>query len=108
MKKLGTKVKEMNEMNKIIKCGLDHIGEAYQSGFDMLKNEIENEHPQLSPMQVIAWASFFQEQRIPEAYIPRISGLYEQLRKIINVPLDTPVRSIEEMEMNLVQEIMED
>ena len=37
MKKLGTKVKEMNEM---INRGFDHIGEAYQNHFDMLKKAI--------------------------------------------------------------------
>lgn len=106
MKKLGTKVKEMNEM---INRGFDHIGEAYQNHFDMLKKTIENEHGELNRMQVLAWASFFQEQRIPETYISRInSELYEQLRKIINLPFNTPVRIIEEMEIDLVQEIMED
>lgn len=98
----------MNEMNKIIKCGLDHIGEAYQNHFDMLKKAIATEHEELNRMQVLAWASFFQEQRIPESYISQInSELYEQLRKIINLPFNTPVSIIEEMEIDLVQEIME-
>lgn len=72
----------MNEINR----GFDHIGEAYQNHFDMLKKAIATEHEELNRMQVIAWASFFQEQRIPESYIPQInSELYEQqLRKIIN------------------------
>lgn len=105
MKKLGTKVKEMNEM---INRGFDHIGEAYQNHFDMLKKAIATEHEELNRMQVLAWASFFQEQRIPESYISRInSELYEQLRKIINLPFNTPVGVIEEMEIDLVQEIME-
>lgn len=105
MKKLGTKVKEMNEM---INRGFDHIGEAYQSGFDMLKKAIETEHEEFSLMEVLAWATFFQEQRIPGTYIPRLNcELYEQLREIINIPFSTPVRVIEEMEIDLVQEIME-
>lgn len=103
MKKLGTKVKEMNEINR----GFDHIGEAYQNHFDMLKKAIATEHEELTRMQVLAWASFFQEQRIPETYIPHLSGLYEQLREIINLPFNTPVGVIEEMEIDLVQEIME-
>lgn len=105
MKKLGTKVKEMNEMIS----GFDHIGEAYQNHFDMLKSKITEEHEELNRMQVIAWASFFQEQRIPETYIPHLNcELYEQLREIINLPFNTPVGIIEEMEIDLVQEIMED
>lgn len=104
MKKLGTKVKEMNE---IISRGFDHIGEAYQNHFDMLKKAIATEHEEFSRMQVLAWASFFQEQRIPETYISRInSELYEQLRK--TMPFNTPVSIIEEIEIDLVQEIMED
>lgn len=105
MKKLGTKVKEMNEM---IKRGFDHIGEAYQSGFDMLKKEIATEHKDLTLMQVIAWATFFQEQRIPETYIPCLNErLYEQLRVIMNQPFSTPVGVIEDLEISLVYEIME-
>lgn len=105
MKKLGTKVKEMNEM---INRGFDHIGEAYQNHFDMLKKAIATEHPQLTRMQVIVWASFFQEQRIPETYIPCLNeSLYEQLREIINLSFNTPVSIIEEMEIDLVQKIME-
>lgn len=95
-------------MKEMIKCGFDHIGEAYQNHFDMLKKAIATEHEELNRMQVIAWASFFQEQRIPESYISQInSELYEQLRKIINLPFNTPVSIIEEMEIDLVQEIME-
>ena len=105
MKKLGTKVKEMNEM---INRGFDHIGEAYQNHFDMLKKAIATEHKELTRMQVLAWASFFQEQRIPETYIPYLNcELYEQLRKIINLSFNTPVSIIEEMEIDLVQKIME-
>ena len=104
MKKLGTKVKEMNEM---INRGFDHIGEAYQNHFDMLKKAIATEH-ELNRMQVLAWASFFQEQRIPETYIPCLNeSLYEQLREIINLSFNTPVSIIEEMEIDLVQKIME-
>lgn len=96
-------------MNEIISRGFDHIGEAYQNHFDMLKKAIATEHEEFCRMQVLAWASFFQEQRIPETYISRInSELYEQLRKIINLPFNTPVRIIEEMEIDLVQKIMED
>lgn len=96
-------------MNEMINRGFDHIGEAYQNHFDMLKKAIATEHPQMTRMQVLAWASFFQEQRIPETYISRINReLYEQLRKIINLPFNTPVSVIEEMEIDLVQEIMED
>ena len=95
-------------MNEMINRGFDHIGEAYQNHFDMLKKAIGNEHEELNRMQVIAWASFFQEQRIPETYIPRLnSELYSQLREIINLPFNTPVGVIEEMEIDLVQEIME-
>lgn len=95
-------------MNERINRGFDHIGEAYQNHFDMLKKAIETEH-EFSRMEVLAWASFFHEQRIPESYISQInSELYEQqLRKIINLPFNTPVRIIEEMEIDLVQEIME-
>lgn len=95
-------------MNEMINRGFNHIGEAYQNHFDMLKKAIATEHEELNRMQVIAWASFFQEQRIPETYISQInSELYEQLRKIINLPFNTPVSIIEEMEIDLVQEIME-
>lgn len=95
-------------MNEMINRGFNHIGEAYQNHFDMLKKAIATEHEELNHMQVIAWASFFQEQRIPESYISQInSELYEQLRKIINLPFNTPVSIIEEMEIDLVQEIME-
>lgn len=95
-------------MNEMINRGFNHIGEAYQNHFDMLKKAIATEHEELNRMQVIAWASFFQEQRIPESYISQInSELYEQLRKIINLPFNTPVSIIEEMEIDLVQEIME-
>lgn len=96
-------------MNEMINRGFDHIGEAYQNHFDMLKKAIATEHEELNRMQVLAWATFFQEQRIPESYISQInSELYEQLRKIINLPFNTPVSIIEEMEIDLVQEIMED
>ena len=93
----------------MINRGFDHIGEAYQNHFDMLKKAIATEHEELNRMQVLAWASFFQEQRIPETYISRInSELYEQqLRKIINLPFNTLVSIIEEMEIDLVQKIME-
>lgn len=105
MKTWAQRWKEMNEM---INRGFDHIGEAYQNHFDMLKKAIATEHEELNRMQVLAWASFFQEQRIPESYISQInSELYEQLRKIINLPFNTPVSIIEEMEIDLVQEIME-
>lgn len=105
MKKLGTKVKEMNEM---INRGFDHIGEAYQNHFDMLKKAIATEHPQMTRMQVLAWASFFQEQRIPETYISNINiENWARLKAIINQPLYVPVAMIEEMEIDLVQEIME-
>ncbi len=96
-------------MNEMINRGFDHIGEAYQNHFDMLKKAIATEHEELNRMQVLAWASFFQEQRIPETYISRLNcELYEQLRKIINLPFNTPVSIIEGMEIDLVQEIMED
>lgn len=96
-------------MNEMINRGFDHIGEAYQNHFDMLKKAIETEHPQLTRMQVLAWASFFQEQRIPETYIPYLNcELYEQLREIMNQSFSTPVGVIEEMEIDLVQEIMGD
>lgn len=96
-------------MNEMINRGFDHIGEAYQNHFDMLKKAIETEHPQLTRMQVIAWASFFQEQRIPETYITNLNcELYEQLREIMNQSFSTPVGVIEEMEIDLVQEIMGD
>lgn len=52
----------MNEMINVVST----IGEAYQNHFDMLKKAIATEHPQMTRMQVLAWASFFQEQRIPE------------------------------------------
>ena len=95
-------------MNEIITRGFNHVGEAYQNHFDMLKKAIATEHEELNRMQVIAWASFFQEQRIPETYIPCLNeSLYEQLREIINLPFSTPVGVIEEMEINLVYEIME-
>lgn len=104
MKTWAQRWKEMNEINR----GFDHIGEAYQNHFDMLKKAIATEHEELNRMQVIAWASFFQEQRIPETYIPYLNcELYEQLREIINLPFNTPVGVIEEMEIDLVQEIME-
>lgn len=93
----------------MINRGFDHIGEAYQNHFDMLKKAIETEHPQLTRMQVIAWASFFQEQRIPETYITNLNcELYEQLREIMNQSFSTSVGVIEEMEIDLVQEIMGD
>ena len=95
-------------MNEMINRGFDHIGEAYQNHFDMLKKAIATEHEELNRMQVIAWATFFQEQRIPETYIPCLNeSLYEQLRKIINLSFNTPVSIIEEMEIDLVQKIME-
>lgn len=94
-------------MNEMINRGFDHVGEAYQNHFDMLKKAIATEH-ELNRMQVLAWASFFQEQRIPETYIPRLNErLYEQLRKIINLPFSTPVGIIEDLEISLVYEIME-
>lgn len=96
-------------MKEMINRGFDHIGEAYQNHFDMLKKAIETEHPQLTRMQVIAWASFFQEQRIPETYITNLNcELYEQLREIMNQSFSTSVGVIEEMEIDLVQEIMGD
>lgn len=92
----------------MINRGFDHIGEAYQNHFDMLKKAIATEHPQLTRMQVLAWATFFQEQRIPETYIPYLNcELYEQLREIMNQPFSTPVAMIEDLEIDLVQEIME-
>lgn len=95
----------MNEM--MIKRGFDHIGEAYQNHFDMLKKAIATEHEELNRMQVIAWATFFQEQRIPETYIPCLnSELYEQLREICQ-PLNAPADMVEEMECDLVFSIME-
>ena len=95
-------------MNEMINRGFDHIGEAYQNHFDMLKKAIATEHEELNRMQVIAWASFFQEHMIPETYIPRLnSELYKQLRKIINLPFSTPVGIIEDLEISLVYEIME-
>ena len=95
-------------MNEMINRGFDHIGEAYQNHFDMLKKAIATEHEELNRMQVLAWASFFQEQRIPETYIPCLNeSLYEQLREIINLSFNTPVSIIEEMEIDLVQKIME-
>lgn len=95
-------------MNEMITCGFDHIGEAYQNHFDMLKSKITEEHEELNHMQVIAWASFFQEQRIPETYIPSLNeSLYEQLREIMNQPFSTPVGVIEDLEISLVYEIME-
>lgn len=96
-------------MNEMINRGFDHIGEAYQNHFDMLKKAIATEHEELNRMQVLAWASFFQEQRIPETYIPYLNcELYEQLREIMNQPFSTSVGVIEEMEIDLVQEIMGD
>lgn len=94
-------------MNKMINRGFDHIGEAYQNHFDMLKKAIATEHPQLTRMQVLAWASFFQEQMIPESYTVNIDENWARLKTIINQPLDTPVAMIEEMEIDLVQELME-
>lgn len=95
-------------MNKMITRGFDHIGEAYQNHFDMLKKAIATEHEELNRMQVIAWATFFQEQRIPETYIPYLNcELYEQLREIMNQPFSTPVGIIEDLEISLVYEIME-
>lgn len=95
-------------MNEMINRGFDHIGEAYQNHFDMLKKAIATEHPQLTRMQVLAWASFFQERRIPETYISNINiENWARLKVIINQPLDVPVAMIEEMEIDLVQEIME-
>ena len=94
-------------MNEMINRGFDHIGEAYQNQFDMLKKAIATEH-ELNRMQVLAWASFFQEQRIPETYISHINNeLYEKLREIINLPFNTPVEVIEDLEISLVYEIME-
>lgn len=95
-------------MNEIINRGFDHIGEAYQNHFDMLKKAIATEHPRMTRMQVLAWATFFQEQRIPETYVLRLnSELYEQLREIINLPFSTPVGIIDDLEISLVYEIME-
>lgn len=95
-------------MNEMINRGFDHIGEAYQNHFDMLKKAIANEHEELNPMQVIAWASFFQEHMIPETYIPSINCSYNSLlMEIINQPFSTPVRIIEDLEISLVYEIME-
>lgn len=95
-------------MNEMISRGFDHIGEAYQNHFDMLKKAIATEHEELKPMQVLAWASFFQEQRIPETYVSSLNeSLYEQLREIINLPFSTPVGIIEDLEISLVYEIME-
>ena len=95
-------------MNEMINRGFDHIGEAYQNHFDMLKKAIATEHEELNRMQVLAWASFFQEQRIPETYIPCLNeSLYKQLREIINQPFSTPVGIIEDLEFSLVYEIME-
>ena len=92
----------------MIDRGFDHIGEAYQNHFDMLKKAISNEHEELNRMQVLAWASFFQEQRIPETYISNINiENWEKLKLIINQPLSVPVATIEELEIDLVQEIME-
>lgn len=58
----------------MINRGFDYIGEAYQNRFDMLKKAIATEHEELTCMQVLAWASFFQEQRIPETYIPCLNN----------------------------------
>ena len=94
-------------MNEMINRGFDHIGEAYQNHFDMLKKAISNEHEELNRMQVLAWASFFQEQRIPETYISNINiENWEKLKLIINQPLSVPVATIEELEIDLVQKIM--
>lgn len=96
-------------MNEMINRGFDHIGEAYQNHFDMLKKAIATEHPQLTRMQVLAWASFFQEQRIPERYIVNIDATnWARLKAIINQPLYVPAAMIEELEIDLVQEIMEE
>lgn len=96
-------------MNEMINRGFDHIGEAYQNHFDMLKKAIATEHPQMTCMQVLAWASFFQEQRIPETYISNINiENWARLKVIINQPLYVPVAMIEELEIELVQEIMEE
>ena len=95
-------------MNEMINRGFDHIGEAYQNHFDMLKKAIATEHEELNRMQVLAWASFFQEQRIPETYISNINiENWARLKVIINQPLYVPVAMIEELEIDLVQEIME-
>ena len=94
-------------MNEMINRGFDHIGESYQNQFDMLKKAIATEH-ELNRMQVLAWASFFQEHMIPETYIPCLNeSLYEQLREIMNQPFSTPVGIIEDLEISLVHEIME-
>lgn len=96
-------------MNEMINRGFDHIGEAYQNHFDMLKKAIATEHPQMTHMQVLAWASFFQEQRIPERYIVNITAEnWARLKAVINQPLYVPVAMIEEMEIDLVQEIVEE
>ena len=93
----------------MINRGFDHIGEAYQNHFDMLKKAIATEHPQMTHMQVLAWASFFQEQRIPERYIVNITAEnWARLKAVINQPLYVPVAMIEEMEIDLVQEIVEE
>lgn len=96
-------------MNEMSNRGFDHIGEAYQNHFDMLKKAIATEHPQMTRMQVLAWASFFQEQRIPETYISNINiEHWARLKVLINQPLYVPVAMIEELEIDLVQEIMEE
>lgn len=50
MKKTWHKGEKMNEMIS----GFDHIGEAYQNHFDMLKKAIATEHEELNRMQVLA------------------------------------------------------
>lgn len=87
-------------MNEMINRGFDHIGEAYQNHFDMLKKAIATEHEELTRIQVLAWASFFQVN-IDESN-------WARLKTIINLPFDTPVATIEELEIELVQEIMEE
>lgn len=96
----------MNEM--IINRGFDHVGEAYQNHFDMLKSKITEEHPEFNRMQVLALAIFFQEHRVPETYTVNITEeIYARLKTILNQPLDAPVAMIEEMECDLVFSIME-
>lgn len=96
-------------MNEMINRGFDHIGEAYQNHFDMLKKAIATEHEELTRMQVLAWASFFQEQRIPESYTVNIDeeNIWARLKNIICQPLNAPANMVEEMECDLVFSILE-
>ena len=94
-------------MNEMIR-GFDHIGEAYQNHFDMLKKAIATEHPEFNKMQVLTLTAFFEEHMIPESYTVNIDEeIYARLKNIICQPLNAPADMVEEMECDLVFNIME-